>query len=288
MIDELRTFEPFRFLDDGALAAVARHADRLRLPEQRTVRRRGQRLARELFLVEGVVLVRGGAGGVRVSARSAAGRSLNDHAPDDAEISTATAVEMIAVDLSSIGHLLDRGHGDSSPEVAGVDGWMDALLQGPVMRWFPPTVWARLLRTGTLKRLSAGERILARGAISDGVFVVAEGCVRFAGDRLSRGEFFAEESALMQCPLADDAVMETDGVVVCFSRADIFELLAEYDAPRTDSPQRLDLDELESEAGETLLASLDTSKRLFALRGGDPARRLVVAAKLMREGITVV
>ena len=117
------------------------------------------------------------------------------------------------------------------------------------MRWFPPTVWARLLRTGTLKRWSAGERILARGAISDGVFVVAQGSVRFAGNRLSSGEFFAEESALMQCPVADDAVMETDGAVVCFARADILELLAEYDAPRTDSPQRLDLDEFESEAG---------------------------------------
>lgn len=287
MIDELRTFEPFRFLDGGALAAVARHADRLRLPEQRTVRRRGQRLARELFLVDGVVAVRGGAGTARVSARSAGGRSLNDHTPHDAEISTVTAVEMVAVDLSSIRHLLDAGREVSSPEVASVDDWMDALLQGPVMRWFPPTVWARLLRTGTLRRLSAGERILTRGAVSDGVFVVAQGFVRFGGDRLSTGEFFAEESALMECPVAVDAVMETDGAVVCFSGADILQLLAEYDAPRTDSPQRLDLDQLESETVETLLASLDPQAPV-ALRGGDPARRLVVAARLMREGVTVV
>lgn len=287
MIDELRTFEPFRSLDRGALATVARHADRLRLPEQRTVRRRGQRLARELFLVEGVVAVHGGTGVARVSARSSEGRSLDVCAPDNAEISTVTAVEMVAVDLSSIRHLLDGGREASSPEVASVDDWMDALLQGPVLRWFPPTVWARLLRTGTLQHLSAGERILSRGAISDGVFVVAQGFVRFAGTRLSRGEFFAEESALMQCPVADDAVMDTDGAVVCFARADIFELLAEYDAPRTESPQRVDLDELGSEAGETLLASLDPQAPV-ALRGGDPARRLVVAAKLMREGITVV
>ena len=287
MIDELRTFEPFRFLDRGALATVARHANRLRLPEQRTVRRRGQRLARELFLVAGVVAVHGGTGVARVSAGSTEGRSLDVCAPDDAEISTVTAVEMIAVDLSSIRHLLDGGDEVSSPEVASVDDWMDALLQGPVLRWFPPTVWARLLRTGTLKRLSAGERIVARGSISDGVFVVAQGFVRFAGNHLSRGEFFAEESALMQCPADDDAVMETDGAVVCFARADIFELLAEYDAPRTDSPQRLDLDESESQAGETLLASLDPQAPV-ALRGGDPARRLVVAAKLMRRGITVV
>ena len=287
MIDELRTFEPFRSLDRTALSTVARHADRLRLPEQRTLRRRGQQLAKELFLVDGVVAVRNGTGTARVSARASDGRSLNSHAPDDAEISTVTAVEMIAVDLSSIRHLLDGGDEVSTPEVASIDDWMHALLQGPVMRWFPPTVWARLLRTGTIRRMVAGERVLACGEVAENVFVVAHGSVRFAGERLTTGEFFAEESAMMQRPVADDAVMETDGAIVCFARADILELMVEYDAPRADPPQRLDLDDLDGQAEDTLLDTLDP-RAPVALRGGDPARRLVVAAKLMREGITVV
>ena len=287
MIDELKTFEPFRTLDRAALSTVARHADRLRLPEQRTLRRRGQRLARELFLVHGVVAVSSGTGTARLSARSCEGRSLNSHAPDDAEISTVTAAEMIAVDLSSIRHLLDGGDEVSTPEVASIDDWMHALLQGPVMRWFPPTVWARLLRTGTIRRMVAGERVLACGEVAENVFVVAHGSVRFAGERLTTGEFFAEESAMMRRPVADDAVMETDGAIVCFARADILELMVEYDAPRADPPQRLDLDDVDGQAEDTLLDTLDP-RAPVALRGGDPARRLVVAAKLMREGITVV
>ena len=287
MLDQLKTLKPFRSLDRTALAAVERHADRLQLPEQRWLQRRGQPLTRELFLADGVVGLRSEKGTQRITSRSADGESLNALATDAAEIFTVTNVVVIAVDLAPIRSLLEGGDAASVPEVSGVDGWMNALLEGPVMRWFPPSVWARVLRAGEPRKVRQGELIVTRGEVADRVFVVGEGAAAANGRRFGSGDFFAEESALLRRPATTDTIMETDGTLIAFVPNDILDLVGEYDAPRVDAPQRLELDAVPVADEEDALAGLSPLTPV-ALRGGATARRLVVAAKLMRRGFTVV
>ena len=287
MLDQLRTFKPFRTLTPRALGAVAQHADRLRLPEQRWLRRRGQPLTRELFLVHGTVAVRSANAVKRITAQDTGGESLNALAGDGAEISTATTVDVIAVDLDPIRPLLEATGSASPPEVTPLDGWMLALLEGPVMRWFPPCTWVRLLRAGEARKVRQGELILARGEVSECVFVVGEGIAASGTKRFCSGDFFAEESALRNLPAVADVIMAADGVVIAFPRRDILGLAGEYDAPTVDPPQRVDLDRVSSADEEAVLAGL-VPKSSVALRGGEAGRRLVIAARLMREGFTVV
>ena len=287
MLDQLRTFKPFRDLAAAALGAVEQHADRLRLPEQRWLRRRGQPLTRELFLVQGTVAVRTANRVKRISARDTGGESLNALADDGAEMSTATSVEVIAVDLDPIRSLLESPGSASAPEVAPLDGWMLALLEGPVMRWFPPRTWVRLLRAGEARKVRQGELILAKGEVSDSVFVVGEGIAASGTQRFAPGDFFAEASALRNLPAADDAIMATDGVLIAFARRDILDLMGEYDPPSVDPPQRIDLDHVSPAQEDAALAGLVPASPV-ALRGGDAGRRLAVAARLLREGFTVV
>ena len=285
MLELLRTFRPFQNLSPAKLAAVEPHADRLRLPERRWLRRRGQPLTRDLFLVDGTVSVRGASGEQRVTARQTGGESLNDFAGSEVEILTATAVEVIAVDLARVRPLLEGQGVAAAPEVSAVDEWIHALLEGPVMRWFPPRTWARLLRAGEARRVRQGDLVVAKGEVPAHIMVVGSGTAANGHARLGPGDFFAEESALTKLPAAADVVMETDGVIVAFAAQDILELIGEYEAPDVDPPQRLDLDAVSAE-GEPFADLAPGSP--VAVRGGDPGRRLVVAARLMRQGFTVV
>ena len=287
MLEQLRTFQRFRSLDSAALAAVERHADRLRLPEQRWLRRRGQPLTRELFLVDGTVAVRDGNNLRRISARQTRGESLNDLIGEGAEISTASAVEVIAVDLASVQPLLEGRRLAAAPEVSAVDGWIDAFLEGPVMKWFPPRTWARLLRAGEARRVRQGDLVVAKGETSAHIFVVGEGTARSRERRFGAGDFFAEESALMGIPATADILMETDGVLFAFAPRDVLALIGEYDAQAPDPPQRVDLDSVSPAREDEVLGGL-TPDSPVALRGGDAGRRLVVAARLMRQGYAVV
>ena len=287
MLDLLRTFRPFENLSPATVAAIEPHADRLRLPERRWLRRRGQPLTRDLFLVDGTVSVRGPSGEQRVTARQTGGASLNDFAGDEVEIVTVTAVEVVVVDLAHVRSLLDGREVAAAPEVSTVDEWMHALLEGPVMRWFPPRAWARLLRAGEARRVRQGDLVVAKGDTPAHILVVGSGTATSGDTRLGPGDFFAEESALMKLPAVADVVMATDGVVVAFAARDVLELIGEYDAPDGDPPQRLDLDSVSTAGEEAVLAGLAPDSPV-ALRGADPGRRLVMAARLMREGFTVV
>ena len=287
MLELLRTLRPFQSLGPAALAAVEPHADRLRLPARRWLRRRGQPLTRDLFLVDGTVSVRGASGEQRVTARQTGGESLNEFVGDDVEILTVTTVEVVAVDLARVRPLLEAQGVAATPEVTVVDEWVHTLLEGPVMRWFPPRTWARLLRAGEARRVRQGDLVVAEGDTPEHIMVVGSGTATSGGTRFGPGEFFAEDSALTKLPAADDVVMETDGVVVAFAARDVLELIGEYDAPDVDPPQRLDLDTVSATGQEEALAGLATGSPV-AVRGGDAGRRLVVAARLMREGFTVV
>lgn len=287
MLETLRTLKPFQSLNPATLAAVEQHADRLRLPEQRWLRRRGQPLTRDLFLVDGTVAVRGANGVQRVTARDTGGESLNAFFGDDVEISTSTTVEVIAVDLARVRPLVEAGGPSAAPEVSAVDGWIHALLEGPVMRWFPPSTWARLLRAGEARRVRQGDLVVAKGETPEHILVVGSGAAASGDTRFGPGDFFAEESALMGHPAVADVVMETDGVLVAFATRDVLELIGEYAVPDVDPPQRLDLDSVANAPEEDILAGL-VPETPVALRGADPGRRLVMAARLMREGFTVV
>ena len=287
MLEQLRTFKPFQSLNPAALAAIRQHADRLRLPEQRWLLRRGQPPTRDLFLVDGTVAVRGANRVQRVTARETGGESLNDFAGEGVEISTVTTVEVIAVDLARVRPFLEGRGSAATPEVSAVDEWIHALLEGPVMRWFPPRTWARLLRAGEARRVRQGDLVVAEGETSEHILVVGSGTAASGDMRFGPGDFFAEESALAKRPVADDVIMETDGVVVAFAPRDVLELIGEYDAPEVDPPQRLDLDTVTAAREREVIARLAPDSPV-ALRGADPGRRLVMAARLMREGFTVV
>ncbi len=287
MLDQLKTLQPFRALEQPALATVERHASWLRLPANRSLKRRAQPFVREMFLIEGTVAARRGEGIERLHAGALEGQSLNRRIADASEISTVTSVALIAVDLEPIRFLLN-GAAASGPAVGGIDDWMHALLQGPIMRWFAPGAWARVLRVGKVREVRRGQRIVTSGEICAHVFVVADGVAKSASTQYPPGGFFGEESALGQRPADEDVVMETDGAIVCFERADVVAMAADYDPPRmTPSPRRLDLDLIPADQEEDALATLDPLPPV-AVRASDPARRLRVSAKLMRRGFTVV
>ena len=288
MLDQLKTLQPFRSLDPLGLEAVGRHASRLQLPAHRWLKRRGQNLSREMFLVEGRLAARRGAAVERLDPLPSSA-SINVRAADATEIYTVTAATLIAVDLDPIQGLLNgNAEAADSPTVASIDDWMQALLRGPIMRWFSPDAWAKVLRVGKLRQVRKGDRVVEQGEVSGHVFVVAQGVAESAGGRYLPGGFFGEESALGKSPAGADVVMATDGALVCFARDDVVDLAANYDPPRTDPPpRRLDLDTIPMQREDEVLATLAPCPPI-AVRCCDPARRLRVAARLMRRGYTVV
>ena len=54
----LKRFEPFTNLDDRALAMASKHASLIELPSNRWLLRRGRRLDRTLYLLEGALKAR--------------------------------------------------------------------------------------------------------------------------------------------------------------------------------------------------------------------------------------
>ena len=273
-------------LAESEVGALKQHVNRLHLPAGRSLLRRGQALQRELFLIEGVVAVKRGTSVERLSAEASNGYSLNGGLGDDADISTLTEATLLAVDLAPVAAILNGK--TQAPAVAAIDDWMQVLLHGPIMRWFSPSAWARVLRAGEMQRVRKGERIVAKGEVCRHVFVVTEGVAMGADERYSPGGFFGEESALGQRPARHDIDMETDGAIVRFDHADVVNLATDYDPPRLDPPpRRFDLDAVPAHREEEALAKLDPHPPI-AVRSRDPARRLRVAAQLMRKGFTVV
>ena len=287
MLEEIKALHPFRDMDGAGLATAARHASWVRLPAERWLRRRGQTLARELYLMVGSVAGEEGGSRRTLHARDTGGKALSAHFAATAALATATPATLIAVDLAAVRSLLDSG-GPRRPAVAGVEEWMDALLHGPVMRWFSPGAWAQVLRSGRKRDAASGERIVRMGEVCATVYVVARGAAVAGKQRFEPGDFFAEESTLSQRPAASDVAMATAGTLVCFDRADLLALAANYEPPRLEPPpRRIDLDAVDPAEEPGLLATLAPGPAV-AVRCRDPARRLTVATRLMRQGFHVV
>ena len=286
----LKKLAPFRSLSDAELAGVERHARLLRLPAGRLLARGGQQLARELFLVKGVVAGRRGDVVEHLDANALAGEALNTWAAGAAEVATHTAAEIVSVDRQRWQQLTGErpSAGPQRPAVAQLDDWMHALLQGPVMRWFSPGAWARVLRAGQLRDVAVAEQVVARGEICQEVFVVARGVAEDGALRFVAGDFFGAESALGRRPSDRAVVMRTAGALVRFARDDVVALAADYAPPRVrPRPHRLDLDAVSADCEAAALASLP-EQAAIAVRSSDPTRRLMVATRLMRQGFHVV
>ena len=290
MYTQLKTLTPFRSLSDAALADVERHARMLRLPAGRLLSRGGQPLARDMFLVKGVLAGRRGNLVEHLDANALAGEALNAWAAGVAEVATHTAAEIISVERKSWQRRPDDSPSadPQRPAVGHLDDWMHALLQGPVMRWFSPGAWARVLRAGRPHAVAAGERVVDRGEICAAVFVVARGVAEDGALRFVAGDFFGAESALGRQPSERAVCMRTDGALVRFARDDVVALAADYAPPRLQPPpHRLNLDALPTEREADALAALPKQSAI-AVRGSDPTRRLMIATRLMRRGFHVV
>ena len=294
MLEQLRKLRPFQELDqeldgdviESNIDTVKQHVSWLHLPAGRSLLRRGQALPRELFLIEGVVTVRRGTSVEKLSADATGGNSLNSQVGSDADVVSQTDTKLLAVDLAPVLALLNGK--TKPPAVTDIDDWMNVLLHGPIMRWFSPSAWARVLRAGEVQRVCKGERIVTEGEVCRHVFVVAEGIAIGAEGRYPPGGFFGEESALGQCPARHDITMETNGAIVRFDHVDVVNLAADYEPPRLDPPpHRFDLDAIAPDREEEALAALNPHPPI-AVRSSDPARRLRVSARLMRQGFTVV
>ena len=283
MLEALKTLEPFRNMDTRALHAAATHARMLRLPPQRTLLRAGQESRRDIFLHKGTVAIRLGGVSRRLDAAAAAGRALGAHGAD--EIVTLTSVEAISVDRAVFAKPADSP--PPTPEAALPASWIPAFLQGPVMRWFPPSTWAWVVKVGEVRRVQSGETLFRVGDVPQELFVVVQGGATCGGERFGPGDAIGAAATLTRAPMVADMVVTAPGVFVRFSRDALVELLDDYQPPDSDQPTcRLDLDTIASADEAEAMKRLDPAK-VVAVRGADRERRAAVASRLMQAGFAV-
>lgn len=283
MLEALKTLEPFRSMDTRALHAAATHARLLRLPPQRTLLRAGQQSGRDIFLHKGAVTIRQGGANRRLDADAAAGKALNAHGAD--EIVTLTPVEAISVDRAAFAK--PEATPPPTPEAALPASWIPAFLQGPVMRWFPPSTWAWVVKVGEVRRMRAGETLFRLGEVPEELFVVVQGAAECGSERFGPGDAIGAAATLTRAPMAADTVTTAPGVFVRFSREALVELLDDFQPPETGQPvHRLDLDSIAAADEAAELERLDPAK-VIAVRGADRERRAAVASRLMQAGFAV-
>ena len=283
MLEALKTLEPFRNMDTAALHAAATHARMLRLPPQRTLLRAGQEPKREIFLHKGTVTMRLGSANRRLDAAAAAGKALGDHGAD--EIVTLTSVEAISVDRAVFAR--PAGSPPPAPEAALPAAWIPAFLQGPVMRWFPPSTWAWVVKVGEVRRVRSGDTLFRLGEVPEELFVVVQGAASCGSERFGPGDAIGAAATLTRTPMVADTVATAPGVFVRFSREALVELLDDYQPPDTDQPTwRLDLDTIDVTDEAGVLKRLDPAN-VIVVRGADRERRAAVASRLLQAGFTV-
>ena len=180
----LKRFEPFAGLDDRALAIASKHASLIELPANRWLLRRGRRLDRTLYLLEGAVeAVEPGGKRRRVEGEI--------YRPgDDIALETRASTRVLSVDLAPIEFLL-QSSGLPEPDVDPVEPWLDRLLASPLVKVLPAVSWQRLLRSAEERRFVSGERLSA----DDAVYVVKAGAVEHAGSLFQAGDYFGEDIA---------------------------------------------------------------------------------------------
>ena len=275
----LRRFPAFTGLDAATLDLAARHARLIELPANRWLLRRGSRLERHLYLVEGAVEAVDGDG---------RRRSVEEeiYRPgDDVALETRTATKVLSVDLAPLRFALQPAR-VPEPEVAAVEGWLDRLLASPLVRALPALTWQRLLRGAARRRLGAGEGF----AGDDAVYLVQSGSVAGDGSVFRAGDYFGEELVFACDDFTAGARRFTiieDAVLLVLPGESVRGLIDEYPYPESppSDAQVLDLDRVSvgalGDAARLLRKSLPV-----AIRGGRAGQRAYALVLLTRLGFS--
>ena len=276
----LKRFEPFAGLDDRALAIASKHASLIELPANRWLLRRGRRLDRTLYLLDGAVeAVEPGGKRRRVEGEI--------YRPgDDIALETRANTRVLSVDVAPIEFLL-QSSGLPEPDVDPVEPWLDRLLASPLVKVLPAVSWQRLLRSAEERRVLAGERLSAE----DAVYIVKAGAVGRAGALFQAGDFFGEDVAFVRRKIAAEGEYQVrrNTVLLVIPGDAVRVLIGEY--PLLDAPggitQTLDLDETPLDALREAADRLDPDGPVV-IRGGAAGDRAYALITLTRLGISAV
>ena len=276
----LKRFEPFAGLDDRALAIASKHASLIELPANRWLLRRGRRLDRTLYLLDGAVeAVEPGGKRRRVEGEI--------YRPgDDIALETRANTRVLSVDVAPIEFLL-QSSGLPEPDVDPVEPWLDRLLASPLVKVLPAVSWQRLLRSAEERRVLASERLSAE----DAVYIVKAGAVGRAGALFQAGDFFGEDVAFVRRKIGAEGEYQVrrNTVLLVIPGDAVRVLIGEY--PLLDAPggitQMLDLDETPLDALREAADRLDPDGPVV-IRGGAAADRAYALITLTRLGISAV
>ena len=277
----LRRFPAFAGLDARTLDLAARHARLIELPANRWLLRRGSRLERHLYLVEGAV------DAVDAQGRRQAVEQEIYRPGDDIALETRAATQVLSVDLAPL-RLALQPAAVPEPQVTAVEGWLDRLLASPLVRAMPALTWQRLLRSAERLALAAGDRLVG----ADAVYLVQSGQVAREGRVFRPGDYFGEELAFAGDDFAarprEYAVVE-DAVLLVLPGDAVRGLIEDYPLPERPpaNAQVLDLDRVP-------VAELESAARLLrpdlpvAIRGGRAGQRAFALVSLTRLGFSAV
>ena len=275
----LKRFERFAGLDERTLAIASKHASLIELPANRWLLRRGRRLDRCLYLLEGAVeAVEPGGGRRRVEGEI--------YRPgDDIALETRANTRVLSVDLAPIEFLL-RSDGLPEPDVGPVELWLDRLLASPLVKVMSAVSWQRLLRSAEERRLLAGDRVAAE----DAVFIVKEGAVERAGTSIQAGDFFGEDIVFAGRKIGEGEHRARRNTILLVIPGDaVRALIGEYPVSDVADPiaQTLDLDTTPVDALREAAGRLDPNGRV-AIRGGAAGDRGYALIALTRMGMSAV
>ena len=275
----LKRFEPFARLDDHALAIASKHASLIELPANRWLLRRGRRLDRTLYLLEGAVeAVEPGGKRRRVEGEI--------YRPgDDIAIETRANTRVLSVDLAPIEFLLQPS-GLPAPDVDPVEPWLDRLLASPLIKVLPAVSWQRLLRSAEERRFTTGERF----SVEDAVYLVKSGTVERGGSSYEAGDYFGEDVAFAGRKIGEGEYRVRRNCAVLVIPGDsVRALIGEY--PLADAPGEvqatLNLDETPLGSLREAAGRLDPAHRV-AIRGGAAGDRAYALITLTRLGFSAV
>ncbi len=279
LADVLKRFPPFAELDERTLTMAAEHARLIELPANRSLLRRGSRLNRHLYLVEGEVDAVDARG-----RRRRLGEQAEIYRPgDDVALETRTATRVLSVDIAPIRFALQPTD-IPKPEVATVDAWLDRLLASPLVRALPAVTWQRLLRGAEELRVAGGDWL----TIEDAVYLIKSGVLARGEATFEAGDFLGEDVAFAGDHLAARTCLVVEDAALLVLPGDaVRALIAEYPFPESppEGAQTLDLDAVPISrlASEARLLARD---RPVVVGGGRAGQRAYALIALTRMGFS--